>query len=103
MEPEFSNTYEVFIRRFTDDFEGDITSVLVLANSLREATDKAEDYAKVFNQDGVYAFYDIVSVEEQDEVFLGFSEPVKSPEPTQYSFHYVNAAGEISDPVFGRG
>jgi hypothetical protein len=44
---------------------------LSVANGLREATDKAEDYAEDLNQDGPYKFYDVVSVQEVDTVYTG--------------------------------
>ena len=50
--PEFSFIYNVTIRQYKNEslfntLESDETNVLVLANGLREATDKAEDYAEI--------------------------------------------------------
>lgn len=74
--PEFSFLYNVTIRQYKNeslfnDLESDEVDVLVLANGLREATDKAEDYAEAVNQNGPYKFYDVVAVEELDTVYTG--------------------------------
>ena len=74
--PEFSFLYNVTIRQYKNeslfnDLESDEVDVLVLANGLREATDKAEDYAEAVNQNGPYKFYDVVAVEEIDTVYTG--------------------------------
>ena len=78
--PEFSFIYNVTIRQYKNEslfntLESDETNVLVLANGLREATDKAEDYAESMSQDGAYKFYDVVAVEELDTVYTGLSDP----------------------------
>jgi hypothetical protein len=91
--PEFSFIYNVTIRQYRNeslfnDLEADETDVLILANGLREATDKAEDYAESLCQDGAYKFYEVVAVEELDTVYTGLSDPedgyAENPEETDF-------------------
>ena len=93
--PEFSFIYAVTIRQYRNeslfnDLEADETDVLILANGLREATDKAEDYAESMSQDGPYKFYDVVAVEEVDTVYTGLSydenDYAENPEDGGYGY-----------------
>jgi hypothetical protein len=112
--PEFSFIYNVTIRQYKNeslfnDLESDETSVLVLANGLREATDKAEDYAESMSQDGAYKFYDVVAVEELDTVYTGLDftgdGSVVAPEepefenPVGWNIFYVNSKTGEKIPV----
>ncbi len=116
--PEFSFIYEVTIRQYKEDGLFNETTydehdVLILANGLREATEKAEDYAEDLNQDGPYKFYDVVSVQEVDTVYTGRYEeendcaenpddpivgqpPPAVPTPPAYSYWYIGSNGQYT-------
>jgi hypothetical protein len=74
-EPNFSTLYDVTIRKYksADQDSQDEEEVQILANSLREANELAEDYAEAVGQDGPYQFYDIISINEVGTVFTGIT------------------------------
>jgi len=101
MKPDFSFIYDVTIRRYKEDLfknqEYNDVDVFVLANGLREATDKAEDYAELVNQEGPYKFYEVVSVTECDEIYTG-SGIEKDTDTPEYTF--VLSTHHISGEVY---
>lgn len=73
-EPNFSTLYDVTIRKYKSvEPSQDEEEVQILANSLREANELAEDYAEAVGQDGPYQFYDIISINEVGTVFTGIT------------------------------
>jgi hypothetical protein len=73
-EPNFSTLYDVTIRKYkSTDQDSDEEEIQVLANSLREANELAEDYAEAVGQDGPYHFYDIVCINDIGTVFTGMT------------------------------